>query len=564
MQARLIGYDIAHAGGMNAPTATGNLASTPFCELLVYALTEGLSGSLVFECPDRSKHAVLMHFGKPVKARVDHPDLRLGQILLSMDKIDEQDRRRAEAGPESKLFGQRLFELGLVSAEALSDALDEQLARQLAWLAGTAPGTAFAYYDHVDLLEHWGGEQRNIDPLAAIWRAVEAGAPHERVRLCCEGLIGKTLRLHPSSRVGRFGFASHVRPVLDVLRVKPQMLAELEATGLLDPVSLRELLYALVLTRHLDTGLQPLGVATGVPAAVAPTAPISRRGPPSSAAIRRPSAARLPKVEPPNVEPKGSARARGEAAQTGRFVSREEIMAKLEVLDSLSHYELFGVERTATSDQITLAFTTLARSWHPDRLSPELADLREAVTRVFARMTEASRVLGQAASRAEYDRFLGGDVEETEEAQVNKVLRAAESFQKAEILVKKRDLERAEQLAEQAHLGDPTQPEYAALYAWIRTRRPDPSEELVRESLATLKDAVGKQPNNVKVRYYFATVLKLAGQDSAALREFRFVADNDPSNLDAARELRLHEMRKRQERAEAEESSGLLGRLFKR
>jgi curved DNA-binding protein CbpA len=500
-----------------------------------------------------------MHFGKPVKARVDQLELRIGDILLSMGKLDEPERQRAEAGPESQLFGQRLYELGLLDAPSLAEALDEQLARQLSWLAGAAPGTAFAYYDHIDLLEHWGGEQRNIDPLTAIWRAVEAGAPHERVEVCCDALSGKTLRLHPSSRVGRFGFGSHVRPVLDVLRMKPQTLAELEQTGLLDPVSLRELLYALVLTRHLDTGLQPLGVATGVPAAVAPTAPMSRRRAPSSAAIRRPSAARLPKVEP-----KEGGRARTETAQTGRFVSREEIEARLQVLDSQSHYELFGVERTATPEQIVLAFTTLARSWHPDRLSPELADLREAVTSVFARMTEASRVLGQAASRADYDRSLGGNAEDTEEAQVNKVLRAAESFQKAEILVKKRDLERAEQLAEQAHLGDPTQPEYAALYAWIRTRRPEPSEELVAQSLATLKGAVGMQPNNVKVRYYLATVLKLMGQESAALREFRFVAENDPGNLDAARELRLHDMRRKQERAEAEESSGLLGRLFKR
>lgn len=545
---------------MNAPTATGNLASTPFCELLVYALTEGLSGSLVFECPDRSKHAVLMHFGKAVKARVAHPDVRLGEVLLALGRIDEEGRRRAEAGPDDKLFGQRLFELGLVDVQTLADGLDEQLARQLAWIAAAAPNTAFAYYEHVDLLEDWGGERRDVDPLAAIWRAVEAGVPHERVRLCCDGLIGKTLRLHPSARVGRFGFGSRARAVLDVLRVKPQTLDELEETGLLDPASLHELLYALVLTRHLDTGQQPLGVAAGVPAAVVPAAPMSRRRPPSSAAIRRPSNARLPKVEPAKADA-GAARPRTEASATGRFLTREEVQAKLDVFDSESHYELFGVERTATQEQIALAFTTLARLWHPDRLSLDLSDLREEATRVFARMTEAHRVLGQAASRAEYDRSLGGAEVDTEEAQVNKVLRAAESFQKAEILVKKRDLEHAEKLAESAHLGDPSQPEYAALYAWIRARRADASEELLAESAATLKGAVAKQPDNVKIRYYLASVLKLAGQDTAALREFKFVAQRDPSNLDAVRELRLHEMRK--ERTDSD-SAGLLGRFFKR
>lgn len=540
---------------MTAPTATGNLATTPFCELLVYALTEALSGSLVLECPDRSKHAVLIHFGKPVKARVAHPSLRLGHLLLALGKIDAEAHRAAEAGPEHQLFGQRLFSMGALDVRALAEGLDEQLARQLAWLAAAPPTTAFAYYDHVDLLQDWGGEQREIDPLAAIWRAVEAGAPGERVRLSCEGLEGKTLRLHPASRIGRFGFTGRVRSVLDVLRVKPQTLAELEGTGLIDIASLHELLYALILTRHLDTGAQPLGVAAGVPAAVPPA---SKRRP--SVAMRRASVANLPKVEPP----KEVARARVEPGQTGRFLNREEIEAKLVGLDEQSHYELFGVERGATPEQITLAFTTLARSWHPDKLSPDLADLRETVTRVFARMTEAHRVLGHAAARQEYDRSLGVDASDTEEAQVTKVLKAAEAFQKAEILLKKRDLNGAEKFAEMAHAGDPSQSEYAALYAWIRARKPDPKEELLEESLAALKLAVTQQPNNVKIRYYLAGVLKLSGQDNLALREFRFVAENDPNNLDAVRELRLHDMRRKQGRAEAEESGSLLGRFFKR
>jgi hypothetical protein len=47
------------------------------------------------------------------------------------------------------------------------------------------------------------------------------------------------------------------------------------------------------------------------------------------------------------------------------------------------------------------------------------------------------------------------------------------------------------------------------------------------------------------------------------LREFRFVADNDPSNLDAARELRLHEMRKNNP-PEPPENPSLFHRFFRR
>ena len=145
------------------------------------------------------------------------------------------------------------------------------------------------------------------------------------------------------------------------------------------------------------------------------------------------------------------------------------------------------------------------------------------------------------------------------------VLRSAEAFQKAEILLKKKDLERAEEQARLAHEGDPEQPEYAALYAFIRARRPDAKEEDLATSLAMLKKAIAKQGNNVKIHYYLACVLKASGQTAAAIREYKYVAQNDPSNVDAAREIRLHEMRKgNSKQPPAAPEAGLFGKLFKR
>src|SRR5688572_3421672 len=166
--------------GVTKPTATGNLTSTPFCELLVYALGQSLSGSLVLECPDRSKHAVLFQSGAPVKARVADASLCLGERLLARGSIDAQAQRAAEHGPEAELFGQRLIALGAITAEQLGSALDEQLYDQIGWLACAPATTAFAYFADTNLLASWGRESRAIDPLAAIWRAVQLNAPTER------------------------------------------------------------------------------------------------------------------------------------------------------------------------------------------------------------------------------------------------------------------------------------------------------------------------------------------------------------------------------------------------
>ncbi|MEY2931000.1 MAG: hypothetical protein RL033_1749 [Pseudomonadota bacterium] len=603
---------------MSAPTATGNLHSTPFCELLIYALSQTLTGSLVLECPDRTKHAVLFVAGIAAKARVNHAGTRLGQVLLQLGSVTAEALRVALETDSDELLGQRLFASGALDTNVLTRALGEQLQRQLSWLAGAPPATAFAYYSGVDLLEDWGGEPLRIDPLAAIWRAVDAHAPPERVAAALEGVSDKILRLHPDSRVARFEFTARMRGLLDVLKVKPQTLSALDATGLLDRMSLHKLVYTLVLTRHLDTGAAPLGVVPGSRSQVGPAVrpgqsqvgPAVRPGqsqlgpavrPPASqpgvaarssqsqtgpkvSAVRpqvaaappaaaqpvaaRPAVAKPPSTrQAPEVAPAAPVeRANAETLQTGRFLGRDEIEAKLARFDELDHYELLELPPDATPEQILQAFPLLARRWHPDRLSPEYSELRESATRIFARMTEANRVLTNPTSRKTYDQSLGRNTDSpSEQDQVVQVLRSAEAFQKAEILLRKRDLEGAEALARLAHEGDPDQPEYAGLYAFIRARRPDAKEEDIATSLGMLKKAIGKQGDNVKIHYYLACVLKAAGQVGPAIREYRYVAERDPSNVDAARELRLHEMRKgNSKQPPAAGEAGLFGKLFKR
>jgi cytochrome c-type biogenesis protein CcmH/NrfG len=78
-----------------------------------------------------------------------------------------------------------------------------------------------------------------------------------------------------------------------------------------------------------------------------------------------------------------------------------------------------------------------------------------------------------------------------------------------------------------------------------------------------LKKAITKQADNVKIHYYLACVLKLAGQQGAAMREFRHVAEHDPNNVDAAREIRLHDMRRGNSKAPPAEAS-VFGKFFKR
>jgi curved DNA-binding protein CbpA len=74
-------------------------------------------------------------------------------------------------------------------------------------------------------------------------------------------------------------------------------------------------------------------------------------------------------------------------------------------IDWLSHYELLGVAREATADDLRRAYLEKSRLFHPDlRNRPDLVDLEKELTAVFERLRIAYETLADPAARAEYDR----------------------------------------------------------------------------------------------------------------------------------------------------------------
>jgi curved DNA-binding protein CbpA len=69
------------------------------------------------------------------------------------------------------------------------------------------------------------------------------------------------------------------------------------------------------------------------------------------------------------------------------------------------HYQLLGVARGASPEEIAQAWRRRARAEHPDRQPSEAGD--EAAGR-FRALAEAYRVLSDPGRRAAYDRALGG------------------------------------------------------------------------------------------------------------------------------------------------------------
>ena len=73
----------------------------------------------------------------------------------------------------------------------------------------------------------------------------------------------------------------------------------------------------------------------------------------------------------------------------------------------MSHYEILGVEPSASPADIRAAYVSLARRHHPDRYGVAGEGERLAAERRMRALNEAWNVLGDESRRRSYDRALG-------------------------------------------------------------------------------------------------------------------------------------------------------------
>jgi cytochrome c-type biogenesis protein CcmH/NrfG len=139
------------------------------------------------------------------------------------------------------------------------------------------------------------------------------------------------------------------------------------------------------------------------------------------------------------------------------------------------------------------------------------------------------------------------------------------------VLVRRGTFAEAEKEAKKAYDGDPEQAEYMALYADILSMKA--GRKNFDDVIHMVNEAKRLQEDNVKVHLYRARVLRRAGEESQALREYQWVVDREPNNVEAAREVRLYKMRRGTlPRSKPPGKSGLLnqdlgdlfGKIFKK
>jgi len=103
------------------------------------------------------------------------------------------------------------------------------------------------------------------------------------------------------------------------------------------------------------------------------------------------------------------------AGQTAApMFTRQMIEAALVSMKNQDHYQILGVARSATSQELRKAYFRLAKVYHPDRhFEAEMSDLKETLEALFTGIHNAYQALNDPEQRRNYDNVPAGKPEPT-------------------------------------------------------------------------------------------------------------------------------------------------------
>jgi tetratricopeptide (TPR) repeat protein len=208
-------------------------------------------------------------------------------------------------------------------------------------------------------------------------------------------------------------------------------------------------------------------------------------------------------------------------------------------LDWASLYDVIGVEPNVAPEALPKAIHERARLFHPDHhLKSHLADDRDALEALFARVREAERVFRTQESRAQYDRSLeihGSTVSlpgSVPTVEIQKEI-ARKNYTRAKGLYDEEDYYPAYEMVRQAVEFDPEQKEYWVLLSRIQRKNP----KWIRQATETMRRAVKRMPDSVDLWWELAEACAQERNEPERVKALKEVMRLDPVNRRAQQAL---------------------------
>jgi curved DNA-binding protein CbpA len=232
-------------------------------------------------------------------------------------------------------------------------------------------------------------------------------------------------------------------------------------------------------------------------------------------------------------------------------------VARAATVDEEDYFEVLGLEEGASVEAVRAAFIRLAKTWHPDRVPPDLMPIRDDIAKVFAAMTRAQQTLcDEDARKAHLATRKSKKPEPRTRPEIARELTHA---------MGRRDFERAVLLCQEMIDLDAEDAEALAVQAWASIRAgEDATEETLRATLAKIDKAVNLDRTDDQAVYHRGLVHKRLGNVPAAFRDFARAVQLNPKHLEAEREVRIFAMRARKGSGEHKLVAPLLEKLGKK
>jgi curved DNA-binding protein CbpA len=222
-----------------------------------------------------------------------------------------------------------------------------------------------------------------------------------------------------------------------------------------------------------------------------------------------------------------------ETVSTAASVTREMIQHTYESLEIQNHYEILGIGRTATTQEIKKAYFHHAKLYHPDRhFDPGMNDMKEKLEALFARIHDAYETLSSKTKRDKYnlDLMSGATHKSTEERAEEKKTdnkgAAATQYQEGLKHFKMGNFWGADEAFQWAMRLDPNNAEYIFNRGLTLARMPRRGHEAEEYYLQAIKLAPKK------VEYYMAlgSFYEKSGLKAKALTIYRDALKYDPQS----------------------------------
>jgi CheY-like chemotaxis protein/curved DNA-binding protein CbpA len=535
---RLEQKEVERAEGsfVGARTARGNLKHKRFPEVLSELYRWRATGALLLR-REQTRKIVYLKDGYPIFVKSNLLSECLGRVLVREKMISDEECERSlqlmkassKDGSPARQQGTVLIEMGAISPHNLVFGLQLQLEQKLFDIFSWPDGD----YQFNPTIEP-PAQSVHLDMSLAtiVYEGVRRRFTEGQLDDLLEPFLDAYAGPHPDPihRHQDLALEADERRVLALIDGR-RTLRDVIDKGGLAKLHAKQLVYTLLASETI----QPLPRAAKKKNVLEPSAP-----PPLHA-------------RPPPLKKRADAVfGAGPLSVEGLPVEevRQRLVERARQMRRQNYFEMLGVSRQASSDEIQRAYDALVRDVHPDKLrGPVPADARALADQIIQQLQTAVEMIVDDKRRAEYAKKLdqGGKTGVSDE--LGKILAAEGRFRRGESALHAGSYAKAASLFREAVELYPDEGEFHAHLGWALFLESPDDVVVQNDALQRLQYAARLSPRLDKAHLFMGRVLSRMGRSGDAQKAFEQALVANPDSAEALAELKLAGVPTRHRRA---------------